>query len=105
MFERELGCVHAEDDETLRAVARVPRFQVWKRAQAVDARVGPEVDEDNLAPELREAERTRVDPGRDVVNVRRGAVVLQRHLAEARCQLLPARDKRRDGLAAEPGQP
>ena len=33
------------------------------------------------------------------------AVVLQRHLAEARRQLLPARERSRLGLAAEPGEP
>ena len=58
VLERELGRVHAEDDQALRAVARVPGLQIRKRAQAVDARVGPEVDEHDLAAQLGKAERS-----------------------------------------------
>src|SRR5580765_1698507 len=39
VLERELWRVHAEDDQALRAVARVPGLEIRKRAQAVDARV------------------------------------------------------------------
>ena len=48
-LERELGRVHADDDQAVAAVARVPGLEVGQRAQAVDARVGPEVDEHDLA--------------------------------------------------------
>ena len=57
VLECELGRVDAQDDEALRAVARIPRLQVRKRAQAVDAGVRPEVDEHHFAPELGDAER------------------------------------------------
>ena len=42
-------------DEALVAVRRVPAFEVREGAQAVDARVRPEVDEDDLAAQLRPA--------------------------------------------------
>src|SRR5215218_1488586 len=44
-LERELGRVHADDRQPLVAVALVPGLDVGERADAVDAGVGPEVDE------------------------------------------------------------
>jgi hypothetical protein len=68
VLERELGRVDADDDEAVLPVARVPRLEVRKRAQAVDARVCPEVDEDDLAAERAHRQRApvrRVQPLRD----------------------------------------
>src|SRR6186997_3331007 len=48
LLERELGRVYADDDESL-PVLGGPRADVGKRPQAVDARVRPEVDHDDLA--------------------------------------------------------
>jgi hypothetical protein len=45
LLERELGGVHADDRESLRAVPVVPSLELRQRADAVDARVGPEVDQ------------------------------------------------------------
>ena len=83
VLEGELGRVHAEDDEPLRSIALVPRLQVRERAEAVDAGVRPEVDQHDLAAQRMEAERPRIDPRGDVVDVGRGAVILQRHLPES----------------------
>ncbi len=77
VLERELGGVDAEDDEPLRAVGAVPALQVGQRSDAVDARVRPEVDEDDLPAERGEGERTGVQPLRHLLEVGRLAVVLQ----------------------------
>src|SRR5205823_10781243 len=78
MLERELRRVDADDLEAVLVVRGVPRIQVRQRAEAVDARVGPEVDEDNLAAELLRRQRLRVDPGGDPGEVRRLPEVLER---------------------------
>ena len=77
VLERELGRVHADDPQARLPVGGIPRLQVRQRAQAVDAGVGPEVDEHDLASKRRDGLRLRVDPRRDASEVRRGAVVLQ----------------------------
>ena len=72
-LERELGRVHADDDEAVPPVRLVPRLEVRQRPEAVDAGVRPEVDEDDLAVELRERERPaipRVQPEGDVPELR-----------------------------------
>ena len=62
VLERELGRVHAEDDEPVLVVRPVPGLHVRERPQAVDARVRPEVDEDDLSAQLPERQRLAVDP-------------------------------------------
>ena len=59
LLERELGRVHADDHQPVVAVPLVPRAQVRQRAHAVDARVGPEVDQHDLAAQLAQRERRR----------------------------------------------
>jgi hypothetical protein len=49
----ELGRVHAHDDELV-AVLLLDRAQLVEDVQAVDAAEGPEIQDDNLAPQLRE---------------------------------------------------
>src|SRR5829696_1214818 len=66
-LERELGRVHADDDEALVAVLLVPRPDIAERPEPVDARVGPEVDEDDLPGEARRRQRLRVEPAGDPV--------------------------------------
>ena len=64
-LERELGRVHPDDHEPGLAVAAVPRLQVRERADAVDARVGPEVHEHGVPAQVVERERSparRVEP-------------------------------------------
>ncbi len=67
-------------------VGGVPGLQVRERAQAVDARVRPEVDEHHLAPQSGERERLRVDPGSVGVERRSRPVV-----GEGSCRRLPGR--------------
>src|SRR5262249_50771036 len=47
-LEGKLRRVHADDDETLVTVLRVPRAHIGNCSETVDARVSPEVDEDDL---------------------------------------------------------
>jgi hypothetical protein len=61
-LERELGAVHADDRQAGARVALVPLADVRERAQAVDARVGPEVDQDDTAAQGGKRERLRVEP-------------------------------------------
>ena len=64
VLEVELRGVHADDDEAAGGVLRVPVAQVGQGADAVDAGVGPEVDEHDVALlELPgDRERLRVEP-------------------------------------------
>src|SRR5438445_2257740 len=71
MLECELRRVHPDDYEPVLRIARVPRLQVRQRAQAVDARVRPEVDEYDLAAQPPESQRRRVEPVRDPLERRR----------------------------------
>ncbi len=61
-LERELGRVHADDDQSPVAVLLRPRADIRERAEPVDAGVRPEVNEDDLAAQVRRDERRRVEP-------------------------------------------
>ena len=52
VLERELRRVDADDDEPVVAVLLVPGLEIGQRAQAVDAGVGPEVDQHDLAAQV-----------------------------------------------------
>ena len=95
----------ADDDQAVAAIARVPRFEVGQRAQAVDARVGPEVDEHDLAAQRREAQRPAaggVEPPLVSREVRRGAEVRQARRLDA---LAPGGRDREARRAAQVVQP
>ncbi len=62
VLELELGRVHADDDQALARVRAGPGAHVGQRAQAVDAGIGPEVDQHHLAAQALERERRRVEP-------------------------------------------
>ena len=109
VLERELRRVHADDLEPVCVVGRVPGAQVRQRAQAVDARVRPEVDQHDLAAQRRErraAVARRVQPVRDAGEVRRRAEHRQRarRRAAAACAanaLPPPRSESSRFFAAE----
>ncbi len=77
-LERELGRVDANDHEPVLAVHAVPRLDVRERAQAVDARVGPEVDQHDLAAQLLDRQGRAVHPAGDPGEVGGRPVVGQR---------------------------
>ncbi len=52
VLERELGAMDADDREPRLPVGAIPRFEVRERAEAVDARVRPEVDEHDPSAQL-----------------------------------------------------
>ncbi len=87
VLDGELGRVHADHDEPSILVSRVPRAEVWERAQPVDAGEGPEVDQNHFAAKAGRRQRLGVEPsGRAVKRrqfpfdrqLRRGAHVLPR---------------------------
>ena len=91
LLERELGRVDADHGEPVLVVLLVPGLDVGQRADAVDAGVGPEVDEHDLPPELVEAQRLvagGVEPVLGAGEVRRlevhGQALAGRRLAGAR---------------------
>ena len=49
LLERKLRRVHAHDLEAHRMVALIPSLEMGQRPKTVDARVGPEIDEHDLA--------------------------------------------------------
>src|SRR6185436_77871 len=62
LLERELRRVDADDDESLVAVLLGPRAKVAERAEPVDARVRPEVDEHDLPAQVSRFEWLCVEP-------------------------------------------
>ena len=79
LLERVLGGVHADDLEPGGGVVLGPGLDVRKLALAVDAGVGPEVDEDDLAVERGQAQRLAaggVQPLLDAGEAGRGAALL-----------------------------
>ena len=76
-FEGEFGRVDADDHQPVFPIAFVQRFDVGDGADAVDAAVGPEVDQHDLAPELLAGQRRRVQPGDGAVERGQGALVPQ----------------------------
>src|SRR5262249_9551225 len=62
MREEKLGRVHADDSQALVAITRVPLFYIRQRADAVDAGVVPEVDQDGASAQLAHAQRRGVEP-------------------------------------------
>ena len=61
-LECELRRVHADHHQSLILVFLGPRADIGKRAQPVDAGIGPEVDEDDLAAQAGRRQRLRVEP-------------------------------------------
>ena len=59
LLERVLGRVDADDPQSRVAVGLVPRDDVRDAALAVDAGVRPEVDEHDLAAQVREVDAPR----------------------------------------------
>ena len=53
----------ADDDEAIVFVLLVPRLDVGQGSKAVDAGVGPEIDENDLAAKRFRSEWRGVDPG------------------------------------------
>src|SRR6266498_5623218 len=89
MFEGELRRVDADDDQSAPVVRAVPGLYVRQRAQAVDAGIRPEVDQDDLAAQLPERQRLAVDPLRDAGELRRRSEVPQRRVARGLARVAP----------------
>src|SRR6266542_2570786 len=64
LLERELRGVDADHDQPLILVLLGPRADVAERAEPVDARVRPEVDENDFSAQARRREWLRVEPAR-----------------------------------------
>jgi hypothetical protein len=62
VLERELRCVHSDDHQPVLLVGLRPGAEVRRRAKPVDARQGPEVDEDDVASQIGPAQGGAVEP-------------------------------------------
>src|SRR5262245_57450962 len=62
LLEWKLGRMHADHHQALILVLLRPRAHVRKLAKPVDARVGPDVDEDDLSAKVGSGQRLRVEP-------------------------------------------
>jgi hypothetical protein len=80
VLERKLRRVHADHDQPLILVLLMPGADVAERAEPVDARVCPEVDEDDLPAQALWRQRLGVEPaGR---SIEAGQVALVAKLGE-----------------------
>ena len=85
------GVLDPHHDEAVVLVVLVPRFHVGEGTLAVDARVGPEVDQHHLALQLGQGQRLvawRVEPAHDAGEVRGLAQVGQHGHLDRRGRLL-----------------
>ena len=89
VLEGELRRVDADDHEPVAVVVAVPGLEVRQRAQAVDARVGPEVDQDDLPAKLAERQRRRVEP--PAARVERRSLAVDRQRGPRAARRAPAR--------------
>ena len=81
VLEGELRARGRRRRQAIAPVRVVPRLHVRQLAQAVDARVGPEVHEHDLSAKARQGQRAtarRVEPQGHVLEVRRRPVIVQR---------------------------
>lgn len=62
LFMCILGRVHTNDDQPLIAIAFVPLLHMGQGALAVDAVIGPELDENDLSAQLFQGQGLAVDP-------------------------------------------
>ncbi len=58
----EFRGVDADDNQALIAIGLVPGLHIGQRAQTVDARIGPEIDQHDLATQALWREWPRIDP-------------------------------------------
>ena len=87
LLERELGRLDADDVEAVAGGMGVQALEERERAHAVDARVGPEVDQHDVAAQPGERQRPvagGVEPVLGVGEVGRGAEVGERRGLDAR---------------------
>src|SRR5215471_13147768 len=61
-LEREFGRVHADHHQSFILVFLSPGADIRKRAQPIDTRVRPDVDEDNLPTQSGRRQWLRVEP-------------------------------------------
>ena len=54
LLEREFRGMHADDDQSFVPIFSVPVREIRKSADAIDARIGPKVNQHDLAPEIRD---------------------------------------------------
>ena len=88
LLEGKLRRVHADDHQAGLLVLVGPGAKVGQGAQAVDARVGPEVDQHHLAAQAFMGQRGGVDPVGRTPPAQRGRLELPA-FAQARARALP----------------
>ena len=80
-----LARVHADDHELV-LVLLLELRQVGQDVVAVDAAVGPEIQQDDLAPQLGQADRAAVDPAHAAAEARTFVLLERRQLQRQVCE-------------------
>src|SRR6185437_16839831 len=83
-LEGELRVMHADYDQAVVLVLFGPRLDVRQRAQTVDARVCPDIEQHDLAAQRLRVERLRVEPLHRALERRNPAFNRQRRRAHGR---------------------
>ena len=68
-FELKFRGMDSHNNEAFVCISQVPFLQKWKSADAVDAGIGPKIDQDDLAPELFHRIGTAIDPSPDATEL------------------------------------
>src|SRR5262249_31313641 len=89
LLERELGSMDADDGQPPVLVLLGPGSDIGKRAQPVDAGVGPDVDDDDVAAQTRRRQRLRIEPSGRARE--RGQVAFDRQFRRSGAHLLSLR--------------
>src|SRR6185369_1073020 len=104
LLEGEFVRMHADHDEALVLVWLVPFGDVRQRAQAVDARISPELNQRDLAAEAFRRQWRRIQPGGNPGELRYGAGILPRLFFAEQCGWAKLRDGK-NGNENEDDQP
>ena len=74
------------DDDQLVLVLRLELRQGGQDVVTVDAAIRPEIEQDNLSLELRQVDRTRIDPAHTALEARLGVLAKRGQLNLDRCR-------------------
>jgi hypothetical protein len=84
-FKGELGCVHANYNQAVILVFLRPRLHIGNGPEAIDARIGPEIDDNDLAFQTLTRAGHGIQPGDRAVETRQRSFVSELYLSRLLC--------------------